>query len=558
MGPVLAVWGRLSSKLGVAISELLILVGRAVPSVGWFFRPCPGLSLCLGKGDGAGIRAGAVVRLGGESGPDSGASVVTRRALSRRGAPHACLEVCSPLRARGLAAGAVLLTLEAAARVQVTSVAVCVNSESMWLVEAVAEAIDTFARGCPAAPLSSISVVAADGALVATFHRACAKRWPLGKNQQELLGNVLRAQERVCTQVVSGSLTSQKMDVLVLPVVLETDGLQWCSQEVQALAERALAAAGHSGELQPGKVLTVPGTGLPDLHCKVLYLVQLDGEALHQQGAPEVMRQMVRSCLCSVYGAFLESVSFPLLGAGQTLLAMLEEISCFLEHQPNTWMKLVEIVCPLGLPAPCPVGEDPSTLAEAVGFCWPLPSLCGREPGRAARVQGTPGGGRLRVPGLSPLVASPEEPRGWEAAFRSVRQRYVVHHEGQEDLLEAPAAEPSLVEEFGSIRVYDGEGFVDLEGETAPFLQHLAVRAFQRQLVSWEYSAEPLPRWVIVKDVVEKELLNPHVSMELRQGAPAIIIFRGPRRQVIEVESRCQQLLRAFRVLSVPVSPLQV
>ncbi|XP_053901406.1 uncharacterized protein LOC128846373 [Malaclemys terrapin pileata] len=306
-------------------------------------------------------------------------------------------------------------------------------------------------------------------------------------------------------------------DVLVLPVVLETDGLEWCSQEVQALAERALAAAGHSGELQPGKVLTVPGTGLPDLHCKVLYLVQLDGEALQQQGAPEVMRQMVRSCLCSVYGAFLESVSFPLLGAGQTLLAMLEEISCFLEHQPNTWMKLVEIVCPLGLLAPCLVAEDPSTLT----------------------------------------VASPEEPRGWEAAFRSVRQRYVVHHEGREDLLEALAAEPSLVEEFGSIRVYDGEGFVDLAGETAPFLQHLAVRAFQRQLVSWEYSAEPLPRWVIVKDVVEKELLNPHVSMELRQGAPAIIIFRGPRQQVIEVESRCQQLLRAFRVLSVPVSPLQ-
>ncbi|XP_065421285.1 uncharacterized protein LOC135975160 [Chrysemys picta bellii] len=297
----------------VAISELLILVGRAVPSVGWFFRPCPGISLCLGEGDGAGIRAGAVVRLGGESGPDSGASVVTRRALSRRGAPHACLEVCSPPGAGGLAAGAVLLTLEAAARMQVTSVAVCVDSESMWLVEAVAEAIDTFARGCPAAPLSSISVVAADGALVATLHRACAKRWPLGENRQELLRNVLRAQERVRTQVVSGSLASQKVsalvrvgagsqdswvlswlwegsgtDVLVLPVVLETDGLQWCSQEVQALAERALAAAGHSGELQPGKVLTVPGTALPDLHCKVLYLVQLDGEALQQQGAPEV------------------------------------------------------------------------------------------------------------------------------------------------------------------------------------------------------------------------------------------------------------------------------
>ncbi|KAM7150206.1 uncharacterized protein RBU57_013149 [Macrochelys suwanniensis] len=372
----------------VAISELLILVGRAVPSVGRFFRPCPGLSLFLGEGDGAGLRVGAVVRLGGESGPDGGASVVTRRALSRRGAPHARLDVCSPPGAVGLAAGAVLLTLEAVARAQVASVAICMDSEGVWLVEAVAEAIDTFARGHPAAPLSSVSVVATDGALVATFHGACAKRWPPGESRQELLGNVLRTQERVSTQVVSGSLASQKTDALVLPVVRETDGLEWCPQEVRALIERALGAAGHSGELQPGKVLTVPGTALPDLHCKALYLVQLDGEALQQQGAPEVMREIVRSCLCSVYGMFLESVSFPLLGAGQTLLAMLEEISSFLEHQPNTWMKLVQIVCPLGLPAPCPVAEDPSTPAGKLSVIPVTPChylrfrACGRAPPR--------------------------------------------------------------------------------------------------------------------------------------------------------------------------------
>ncbi|XP_043382796.1 uncharacterized protein LOC114022415 isoform X3 [Chelonia mydas] len=270
----------------VAISELLILMGRAVPSMGWFFRPCPGLSLFLGEGDG-GLRAGAVEMLGGESSPDSGASMVIQRVLSRRGAPHTCLEICSLPGAMGPAAGAVLLTLEAVARAQVASVAICMDLEGACLVEAVAEAIDTFARGRPAAPLSSVSMVAADGALVATFHGACAKRWPPGESWQELLGNVLRAQEKVSTQVVSGSPASQK-----------------------------------------------------------------------------VMRQMVRCCLCSVYGTFLESMSFPLLGAGQTLPAMLEEISCYLEHQPNTWMKLVQIVRPLGLLAPRLVAEDPSTRAD--------------------------------------------------------------------------------------------------------------------------------------------------------------------------------------------------
>ncbi|CAM2102721.1 unnamed protein product [Caretta caretta] len=351
----------------------------------------------------------------------------------------------------GLAAGAVLLTLEAVARAQVASVAICMDLEGVCLVEAVAEAIDTFARGCPAAPLSSVFMVAADGALVATFHGACAKRWPPGESRQELLGNVLRAQEKVSTQVVSGSLASQKTDAVVLPVVLETDGLEWCPQEVQALAERALGAAGHSGKLQPGKVRTVLGTALPDLHCKVLYLVQLDGEALQQQRAPEVMHQMVRCCLCSMYGTFLESVSFPLLGASQTLPAMLEEISCFLEHQPNIWMKLVQIVHPLGLPAPRLVAEDPSTRAGKLSVILVTPCrflrsrACGRAP-----------------PGRAAVVA----------------------------------------------------------------------------------------RWVIIKDMVEKELPDPHVRMELRQGTPAIITFQGPRRQVAEAESRCQQLLRAFQVLS--------
>ncbi|EMP24285.1 Poly [ADP-ribose] polymerase 14 [Chelonia mydas] len=513
--------------------------------------------------------------LGGESSPDSGASMVIQRVLSRRGAPHTCLEICSLPGATGPAAGVVLLTLEAVARAQVASVAICMDLEGACLVEAVAEAIDTFARDRPAAPLSSVSMVAADGALGATFHGACAKRWPPGESWQELLGNVLRAQEKVSTQVVSGSPASQKTDAVVLLVVLETDGLEWCPQEVRALAERALGAAGHSRELQPGNVLTVLGTALPDLHCKVLYLVQLDGEAMQQQGAPEVMRQMVRCCLCSVYGTFLESVSFPLLGAGQTLPAMLEEISCYLEHQPNTWMKLVQIVRPLGLLAPRLVAEDPSTRAEALPFCWPEYPLFLRYVDESAAVR-REFKGRLEEAGYGfracphcgiltfPAVASPAELHGWEAVFCSVRQHYVVHCEGWEDLLEALAAEQSLVKAFGSIRVYDGEDFVGLVGEMAPFLQRLTVRAFQRQLVSQEYLAEPLPRlviikdmWVIIKDMVEKELPDPHVRMELRQGTPAIITFQGPRRQVAEAESRCQQLLRAFqgRALQAPNAP---
>ncbi|XP_075774272.1 uncharacterized protein LOC142825933 [Pelodiscus sinensis] len=346
----------------VALSELLIRVGRGVPPAGRFFQLCPGLSLFLGQGDGAGLRAGAVVRLGTEAGRD-GAGVSRQRALSRRGAPHACLEARCPPGAEGLTAGALLLALEAAARARVASVAVCVDVAGAWLAEALAGAVEAFAQGRPPAPLRSVSLVAADGALLAAFQQACAKRWPPGASRQELLGSVLRAQERVSTRVVTGPLASQKTEALVLPVVLEADGPEWWPLELRALAEAALGAAGPGEALGPGKVLTVPGAALPELHCQELFLVRLDGAALRQHGAPKVVRQMVRSCLCSVYGAFLESVSFPLLGAGQALPAMLEEISHFLEQQPNPWMKLVQIVCPPGQPAPGLVAEALSSPA---------------------------------------------------------------------------------------------------------------------------------------------------------------------------------------------------
>lgn len=68
----------------------------------------------------------------------------------------------------------------------------------------------------------------------------------------------------------------------------------------------------------------------------------------------------MQSCLGSLYGSFLQSISFPLIqpdsGAGmeeqEAVCVMLDEINRFLKHKPNTWMKLVQIVCPPGLSPP--------------------------------------------------------------------------------------------------------------------------------------------------------------------------------------------------------------
>ncbi|XP_019406192.1 PREDICTED: uncharacterized protein LOC109320505 [Crocodylus porosus] len=292
----------------------------------------------------------------------------------------------------------------------------------------------------------------------------------------------------------------------------------------------------------------------------------------------QVIRQIVQSCLSSFYGSFLRSISFPLIepdsGAGmkeqEALCVMLDEINRFLKHKPNTWMKLVQIVCAPGLSPPGLVDDYIKTPTEAVGFCQLEDPLFLRyldeSPATLHKFEG-----QLKAAGygfqayasqgilLFQARAKSSDLHSWEPAFRSMREKFTVHRGLQMDLLGVLSDEPSLVEKFGSIRVYDGMCFVGLVCEMARFLQSLQVKAFQKQVVTRQYPAEPTHTYIIVKDMVDKEiqLSKHHVSIDLHQGSPATITLQGPCGQVTEVERRLEQLLGDFRVVPVPLSPLQ-
>lgn len=80
--------------------------------------------------------------------------------------------------------------------------------------------------------------------------------------------------------------------MVVLPLAPGLHGPCWC-RGAQDLAEAALAAAPHLREASPGEVRTVLADAVPDLNCKMLYVVRLDEEQLWHQGAHQVMKDLL-------------------------------------------------------------------------------------------------------------------------------------------------------------------------------------------------------------------------------------------------------------------------
>lgn len=147
------------------------------------------------------------------------------------------------------------------------------------------------------------------------------------------------------------------------------------------------------------------------------------------------------------------------------------------------------------------------------------------------------------------------------ATFWSMREKYMIHCEIRTEVLEALLEDLTVVQEFKSIRLHldDKTWFIGLSDEMGSFLQRLILKASQRQLVSREHPAEPLPRCTIVKDIVVQEMheANPLVGLELLTEAPATIRFWGRCQKVEEAERRFEKLLGDFQVLPVSFSKLQ-
>ncbi|XP_025028873.1 uncharacterized protein LOC112541855 isoform X2 [Python bivittatus] len=575
------------------ISHLLILVGSQVKvnlmdvpqlKVVGFFQLHKGFHLFLWEGEASHIRVDAVVRIGTSGGLGYGNTVLAQRVWSPEGALYTNLDIhFSDPPTVELAAGMVKLALEAAFRKGFQSVVISYSGSTISTSEAevIVVGMEAFRKNHPVAPLKSIHVVFGDGKATTVFYKECQKHWCSGKNDLEKFKNMLLSLESTRIDVVTSPHIKKKADVVVLPLVLDSDGLDWGSG-ARAITQKALEAIPHAADLCPGDILLVSGSAFPEFGCRETYLVRLDDSQKQQpEEARKAIRNMVWSCLSTFYGSFLKSIVFPILqptDVGQAvkwewLLILLEEINQFLKSFPNTWMKLVQIVPLPGWTLPCLVEDSLSFAVEPIGLCHMEDPIflqyLDENPSafNEFQVQLKRAGYDIQIDLHWRLLMFQAMNQSVQLldlgkAFQFVREKYVLHCERREEILEVLRDQQSLMKRFKSIRIYilDRMWLVGLFDEVSSFLQCLAYEASQRQLVSSECSAEPLPRYTIVKDVVLQEILpsNPLIKLEIIAKTPATIRFWGRRQSVREAERRLMELINSFQILPVPLSYFQL
>uniref|UniRef100_A0A7N4UZA8 Poly [ADP-ribose] polymerase n=1 Tax=Sarcophilus harrisii TaxID=9305 RepID=A0A7N4UZA8_SARHA len=382
---------KVVSNAKTAISKLMILLNSTVRMNPWpgliqeqkkmsgFFQVGNGLSLYLWKGEASTFRASVIMSL--SSGPLDRQNKVKpvpkvrvqrQHILNDRGIPQVLLQVVlssswaghssgrkltSRDESQELTASAVTLALQAASQEKSASLVIHPTGPTA-LAKGITQGVKAFKNMQPmGSSLKNLTVAVTDDDFVAEWEVECCRWWPSGKNLRVLLPYVMSSWEAVTTEVVFGSLFSQKTDVVVFPWILEPHNKSWV-QETTTQVRTALETILTAQNLVHGNIITIPASSLPGLHCQILYIICLDVRLVQQcLEVSKVIQQVVWSCLDNFLGSFLESISFPILdlettGNSNSLCIMLEEINNFLKQKPNTWMKLVQIIQPLQAATP--------------------------------------------------------------------------------------------------------------------------------------------------------------------------------------------------------------
>ncbi|XP_070582463.1 uncharacterized protein [Erythrolamprus reginae] len=575
-----------------AINKLLIFVRFQIQinqmdflsfKVAGFFQIQDGLHLFLWEGEPSHIRADAQIRLEISSGLDYGNAVIAQRAWSPERSLYTNLDIqfsCPPT--TELAAAMIKLALEAASRKGFQSVIITYSGPTMSKTqsEVIVVAMEEFRKKHLLGPLKTVHVIFEYG--FATFYNECQKHWSPGKDDSEKLRTMLLTQNSTKIEIVTSPDIKKKADVVVVPLLVDPHGLDLGSG-IHAISQKALKTVPQCLDLYPENILPVPGSAFPEFDCRMIYLARLDDDLQWKpkKALKKAIRNMIHSCLSTLYGSFLESIVFPILlpeGGSEAamqewLLFFMEEINQFLKNFPNTWIQLVQIRSFPGWVLPCPIEDSLSFPAEPVGLCHmeePLFLQYLKEKPTAfnefqEQVKKT--GYDIQIDldrrlcifqAINQFVKLPD----LEKAFGFVRKKYVLHCETRAEILDVLIDYQTPIKGFESIKIYTlaQTWFVGLLDEINWFLQCLANKAFERELISWEFTAKPLPRYTIAKDVVLQELplSNSMVKLEISAMTPATIRFWGPRQKVRETERRLKELLNTFKILPVRLSNFQL
>ncbi|XP_036592517.1 uncharacterized protein LOC118829718 [Trichosurus vulpecula] len=607
---------KVASNAKIAISKLMILLNSTVRMNPWpgliqeqrrmsgFFQVGDDLNLCLWKGEATTFRASVTMSLSSRPLDIHNkvkvvpkVRVLRQRILNERGIPQVLLQVvllsswaghssgrhqASLDESQELTASAITLALQAAMNQEKSASLVIHPTGPAALAKGITLGVREFKRiQRTGSSLRNLTITVNDNDFVAECEAECCRWWPRRKDHHVLLPYIMSSWEAVITQVVAGSLISQKTDVVVFPWILGPHNRSW-GQEMPTQVQAALETILDAQDLLHGNIVTVPASSLPGLHCQILYIICLDTRLVQQQleVSKQVIHQVVWSCLNNFLGSFLESISFPMLdletpGNSNSLHIMLEEINYFLKQKPNTWMKLVQIIQPLRVATPQKVTEDFRTPLEAICLCQKedrafiqylndSPAVF-QEFEDDLRKTGCVFQTCVSL-GVLKFIAKGEhlDPSSWEEAvedaFQKNKKKYAVHYESNSDILNVLKKQQSLVKSFTTIREYEGPCFVGPTQEVKMFIQHVQEMVFNEKPVCVEHPILHLPRYMVVKNTISKLYLLPHspVTIAMAEDPLGMITFQGPRQDVLEVERQFYSLLSGFKDWPVSLSPFQV
>ncbi|XP_072479128.1 uncharacterized protein [Notamacropus eugenii] len=605
---------KIASNAKIAISKLMILLNSTVRMNPWpglnqdqrkmsgFFQVGDDLNLCLWKGEPSAFRASVTMNVSSrpldrhkEVKAVPKVRVLRQRILNERGIPQVLLQVVllsswaehlsrkyRPFidESQKLTASGVSLALQAASQEKSASLVIQPTGPAA-LAKGITLGIQAFKSIQPTrSSLRNLTIAVNDDDFVIECEAECCRRWPRKKDHRVLLPYILSSWEAVITQVVVGNLISQKTDVVVFPWILEPYNRSWV-QETSTQIQAALETILDAQDLLHGNIITIPASRLPGLHCQILYIICLDARIVQQHlEISKVIHQMVWSCLNNFLGSFLESISFPILDLetaenSNSLHIMLEEIHNFLKQKPNTWMKLVQIIQPQRVATSKKVTEDFGSPLETIGFCQKedrafiqylndSPAVF-QEFEDDLRKTGCVFQACTSLEALK-FIAEGEhlDPSSWEKAvedaFQKNKKRYTVHYESNSDILNVLKKQQSLMKSFTTIREYEGPCFVGPTEEVKMFVQCVQEMTLNEKLVCVEHPIIHLPRYMVVKNTINKLFLLPHspVTIALEEDPLGKITFQGPRQDVLEIERQFYSLLSGFKDWPILLSPFQV
>ncbi|XP_043836452.1 uncharacterized protein LOC122738501 [Dromiciops gliroides] len=530
---------KVASDAKIAISKLMILLNSTVRMNLWpgliqeqrrmsgFFQIGDSLSLYLWKGEASTFRACVSMSLSSrpldrekEVKTVPKVRVLRQHILNERGIPQVLLKVvlssswtghssrkkrASMDESQELMASAVTLALQAVSQEKSASLVIHPTGPAA-LAKGITLGVKEFKSMQPTGSCSNLrnlTIAVNDNDFVAECEMECCRWWPRGTDHHDLLPYVMSSWEAVTTQVVFGSLISQKV----------------IQQVVWSCLNNFLGSFLESISF-PMLELETPGNS----NTLRIMLEEINNFLKQKPNTWMKLVQIVQPPRAATLQKVTEDFKTPFEAVG----ICQKEDRAFVQYLDDSPAVFQEFE------------DDLRKIGCVFKTCASL--------------------------GVLKFIAEEEhlDPSSWEKAvedtFQENKKRYAVHYESNSDILNVLKKQQSLVKSFPTIQEYEGPCFVGPTEALKMFLQCVQEMAFNEKPLCVEHPILHLPIYMVVKNTISKLLPLSHspVIITLAEDPLGMITFQGPQKDVLQVEKQFYSLLSDFKDWPVSLSPFQV